>query len=175
MSTPPNEYFIEKRRIPVTVVLDTGEQIAGELFTLGGGRGISALEDAPEYLNGEESFIPCRLDDGSTRLVAKAHIVSVTTALSYVTGVTLEYGERSPVTVTMAAGAEYHGDLLVEQMVAHARVLDYLNHASDRFITLYGDEHVVLLNRDHVVFVREAGENGNRPATTGRKRRGNRA
>ncbi|HSA56643.1 MAG TPA: hypothetical protein VLE53_13120 [Gemmatimonadaceae bacterium] len=152
---PPNnnEYFIEKHRIPVALVLVTGERLNGHLFTQASHRGLSALEDAPEYLNGTERFIPLGLGDRA-RLIAKAHIVSVETSREHVT-TTETYGLPVQVAVTMADGAVHEGQLLLEQVVAHMRVLDHLNHATERFISLFSPERVTLLNRDHVAFVEQ--------------------
>ena len=153
MAKPSNEYFIEKQRIPVALVLATGERLSGHLFTQASHRGMSALEDAPEYLNGTERFIPLGVGDRA-RLIAKAHIVSAETSRDYVT-TSESYGLPVRVAVTMADGTVHEGQLLLEQVVAHMRVLDHLNHASERFISLFGPESVTLLNRDHVAFVEQ--------------------
>jgi hypothetical protein len=69
-----NEYFIEKRRLPVEVELVSGEHVGGDLFIQASWRGPSLLEDAPEFMNASEAFFPIQLADGSTRLLAKEHV-----------------------------------------------------------------------------------------------------
>jgi len=153
MPTPHNEYFIQKHRIPVVLALVTGERLSGHLFTQASHRGLSALEDAPEYLNGADRFLPLGLGERA-RLIAKAHILSAETSREHVAA-TDTYGLPVRVAVTMVNGAVHEGQIVVEQVVAHMRVLDHLNHATEHFISLFGVDRVTLLNRDHIAFVEQ--------------------
>lgn len=153
MTTPNNEYFIQKHRIPVVLALVTGEQLRGHLFTQASHRGLSALEDAPEYLNGADRFLPLGLGERA-RLIAKAHILTAETSREHVAA-TDAFGLPVRVAVTMVNGSVHEGQIVVEQVVAHMRVLDHLNHATEQFISLFGEESVTLLNRDHIAFVEQ--------------------
>ena len=69
-----NDYFIEKRRLPVQIELTSGERLEGEIFIQSSWRGPAMLEDAPEYLNSSEPFFPLKAG-GGTRLVARRQVV----------------------------------------------------------------------------------------------------
>lgn len=168
MPTQNNEYFIQKHRIPVVLALVTGERLSGHLFTQASHRGLSALEDAPEYLNGADRFLPLGLGERA-RLIAKAHILSAETSREHVAA-TDTFGLPVRVAVTMVNGAVHEGQIVVEQVVAHMRVLDHLNHATEQFISLFTEEYVTLLNRDHIAFVEQVdqGEPVDRAEQAGR-------
>lgn len=153
MPTTNNEYFIQKHRIPIVLSLVTGEQLQGHLFTQASHRGLSALEDAPEYLNGADRFLPLGLGDRA-RLIAKAHILTAETSREHVAA-TDTFGMPVRVAVTMVNGKVHTGQIVVEQMVAHMRVLDHLNHATEQFISLFREDGVTLLNRDHIACVEQ--------------------
>lgn len=152
--TPTSEYFIEKIRMPVALTLLGGRRLSGELFIQASARHISALEDGPEFMNAAESFFPLRLQDGETLLIAKTHVQCVVVPREFATAANWEFGERSRVEVEMSGGSTYEGELMVEHFVSGARVLDHLNHNSERFVSLYRDDGVWLLNRAHIAYVR---------------------
>ncbi|HEX7124041.1 MAG TPA: hypothetical protein VF178_16810 [Gemmatimonadaceae bacterium] len=147
-----SEYFIEKHRMPVTLLLTGGERVSGQVFTQASWRGMTDLEDAWEFMNGEDSFFPFGTAAG-TRLVAKAHVLALETSIDNVSPARRELGTPTSVRVTLAGGFEFSGQLWLEEVVARARVLDYLNHTRDPFIAVYQSKLAILLNRRHVVFV----------------------
>jgi hypothetical protein len=157
METPTdttNEYFIEKIRMPVALTLLGGHRVSGELFIQASARHLSALEDGPEFMNAPEAFFPLRLPAGDTLLVAKTHVMSVIVPREFASHGSLEFGELTRVEVEMAGGAMHEGQLLVENFVSGARVLDHLNHNSERFLSLFREDGVWLLNRSHIATVR---------------------
>jgi hypothetical protein len=157
MDTPVNEFFIEKARMPVALMLLGGRQLCGELFIQASARHLSALEDAPEFMNGSEPFFPLRVDDGQTLLVAKSHVLSLTVPREFAAAATSNwtYAERARVEVAMDGGSTHEGVLLVEHYVSGARVLDHLNHLDEPFMLLHSEKDVRLLNRAHIVYVRQ--------------------
>lgn len=156
-----NEYFIEKHRMPVTLLLADGTRIAGEVFTQASWRGLAGLEDAAEFMNADEPFFPFGARDGRTRLVAKAQVLALETATVNIDETRRQVGEPTAVAVALAGGIELRGHLRLEQIVAGARLLDYLNHLPERFVPLYSGDTVTLVNRAHVVFVvQESARNG---------------
>lgn len=148
-----NEYFIEKRRLPVEVELVSGEHVGGDLFIQASWRGPSLLEDAPEFMNASEAFFPIQLADGSTRLLAKEH-VSVVKAPppDQPEGAEL-YGIPESVSIALRNGSSVSGTLIIEVLAPNMRLLDYLNRVTDHFITLREPAATLLVNRHHVVSV----------------------
>jgi hypothetical protein len=154
MDTPTNEYFIEKLRMPLALTLLGGRQFRGEVFIQASARHLSALEDAPEFMNASERFFPLRLEDGETLLIAKTHVVSAMVPHKFAAGLSWEFADRVRVVVEMHGGLSHEGLLIVESVVSGARVLDHLNHQDETFVSLSRDDGVWLLNRAHIAYVR---------------------
>jgi hypothetical protein len=64
---------------------------------------------------------------------------------------------RQRVRVVTSIGAEFEGDLLYDAPDARARVVDYANRPS-RFLRLHLEEGMLFVNKDHIVELRELGE-----------------
>jgi hypothetical protein len=154
METQTNEFYIQKIRMPVALTLTGGESLKGELFIQASARNLSALEDAPEFMNSSEPFFPLRLPDGETLLISKSHVLTVHVDREFAASVEWAFGDRVSVEVAMQGGATHHGHLQVEHYVGHARVLDYLNRGSEPFVLLLRETEVLLLNRRHIAYVR---------------------
>jgi hypothetical protein len=153
MSEPHNEFFIEKETLPVEVVLVTGEELRGSLFVQPGWRRPSIEFDAPALLNLPESYFPLQLFDGTTRLIAKGHVVLMRGSTSEDDGEPM--GEPAPVVVRCTNGVVVHGNLMIMRVTSSVRVLDYLNRSPDEFILLHQGSSAVLVNRRHVVLVQD--------------------
>jgi len=149
-----NEYFIEKQRLPVDIELVTGERLTGDIFVQSSWRGPLVLEDAPEYMNQSEPFFPLELADGSTRLVARRQVAAVKCTAAPALD-PAAYGRPATVEIQLASGSRVSGTLYIEAIAPNQRVLDYLNHETDVFITLRdpAGDHVV--NRAHILTVTE--------------------
>lgn len=152
-----SEYYIEKHRMPVTLLLAGGERVSGQVFTQASWRGMTDLEDAWEFMNGEEPFFPFGTAAGGTRLVAKAQVLALETSIDNVAQGRRQLGTPTRIRVTLAGGFEFSGQVWLEEVVARARVLDYLNHTRDPFIALYQGKLAILVNRHHIVFVAPEG------------------
>lgn len=150
-----SEYFIEKHRMPVTLLLVGGERVSGQVFTQASWRGMTDLQDAAEFMNGDESFFPFGTAGGGTRLVAKAHVLALETSLDNMAEARRQLGTPVTLRVALTGGFEFTGELSLEEVVAGTRVLDYLNHVRDPFLALYQGRVVILINRRHLVFVSE--------------------
>ena len=153
MDTPVNEYHIEKSRVPVTVMLMGGMRMNGQVFILATGRNLSALEDAPEFMNSPDRFFPLRRDDGSTVIIAKDHVLSLDVPPEYASAVNARYGDVVRIEVVMEGGQMHEGEIALEHHVGHERVLDHLNMLHDAFIMLQRDNVVTLINRSHIAYV----------------------
>jgi hypothetical protein len=148
-----NEYFIEKRRLPVEVELVSGEHVGGDLFIQASWRGPSLLEDAPEFMNASEAFFPIQLADGSTRLLAKEHVSVLKAPPTDLPEGAELYGIPESVLIALRNGSSVAGTLIIEVLAPNMRLLDYLNRVTDPFITLREPEATLLVNRHHVVSV----------------------
>jgi hypothetical protein len=143
-------YRIPRRAVSVRLLLDDGRILEGRLYAAAGDgddyEGVVARLNDPE-----EDFVPLAV--GNDRfLLQKAGIV------------TAELLDRpdspDPVGARVVAarlslmgGTALLGHLRVEMPPERARVLDYLN-AAPRFIPLWSDRGVVLVQRRAIVTVR---------------------
>ena len=153
MSELHNEFFIEKETLPVDVVLVTGEELRGSLFVQPGWRKPSIEYDAPVLLHMPDSYFPLQLGDGTTRLIAKGHVVLMRGAISEDNGD--QMGDPAPVVVRCTNGVVVHGNLMIMRVTANVRVLDYLNRSAEEFILLHQGNRAVLINCRHVVLVQD--------------------
>ena len=150
-----NDFRIEKGRLPVDITLVDGEAIAGELFIQASARHRFAMEDAAEIMNAPDRFFPLRLRTDNTLLVAKDRVRDVQVTYEHATEADWSIGTLTPVTITLEGGAIYTGKFLVEPPLGRTRVLDFLNRTPDRFLTLYQDDGIVLVNRSEILHVRQ--------------------
>ena len=148
-----NELFIEKEQLPVEVMMVTGEPLCGSLFVQPTWRRPSIEYDAAALLNLQESYFPLQLPDGSTRLLAKGHVVLIRGSAAESDGSKEGLGEPAHVLIQCSNGTSVRGSLTITRMTSKMRVLDYLNHTAEDFVPLYQDDGTVLLNRSHIVVV----------------------
>jgi hypothetical protein len=87
------------------------------------------------------------------RLVAKAHVAAAAVDREFAGDPSRWFGEPTRVVVKMSDGSVHEGDLMLEHISPHPRVLDYFNRAPEAFITLFGLDGITLLNRHHVTHV----------------------
>ncbi len=155
MKSHLSEFYIEKSQMPVSATLIGGEQVSGSIYLQASARGFSSLEDAPEFMNGPESFFPLRIENGSLRLLAKNHVMSMHAAGESATERAWRFGDPIEVSVVMSGGTRHTGQLVIERFAAHTRVLDFLNRISDAFIVLQREDGILLLNREHIAYVQQ--------------------
>jgi hypothetical protein len=153
MWTMENDFRIEKSRLPVVLVTVEGQRISGDLFVQASARNVLGHESAPDILNSVEQFFPIATMEGRTLLLAKDHVRELYVAREDVEEPAWEMGTTAGVEVRMIGGTLHHGTLLIEQTSARQRVLDFVNRLHDRFLTLYHDDGVVLLNRSRIAHI----------------------
>ncbi|GMV11365.1 MAG: hypothetical protein AMXMBFR55_30990 [Gemmatimonadota bacterium] len=146
---------IEKARLPVVLITLDGERISGELFVQASARNGSGHETAHDVLNGAEPFFPIATMKGLTLLVAKEQVRELFVAREDADEDEWDFGTPAEVEVVMQGGAAHVGTILVHQVTGRRRVLDYLNRFTERFVALYKEEGVVLLNRARIAHVRQ--------------------
>jgi hypothetical protein len=149
-------YRIPRREVPVRILVDDGRTLDGTLFTADAGA-IGRPEDALHHLNDtEKDFVPlvCGAD---SFLLNKAGIIwaQVSGAAASEIAADAGAGRDVPVRLSLAGGISVVGRLVIVMPPERSRVLDYLN-ASGRFLPLYGEGTVTLVQRRFVVTVRSA-------------------
>jgi hypothetical protein len=146
------EYQVPRREVGATVVLDDGRTLECTLFTA-----VSSPEGGPqrvlERLNdSEEEFVPVSCDDDRF-LVSKPGIVTVQiTQQDEMEAMQSDAGREVPVRVCLAGGISLVGRFRIVMPPERSRVIDYLNEAS-RFLPLYGEDRVTLVQRSYIVTV----------------------
>jgi hypothetical protein len=149
-------YRIPRREVPVRIRVDDGRTLDGTLFTAATVSG-RRPEDVLQHLNEMgEDFVPLVCGPDSF-LLNKAGIIWV-----QVTGVAAQEiageagsGRQVPVRFSLAGGISVVGTLVIVMPQERSRVLDYLN-AAGRFLPLFGEGTVTLVQRRFVVTVRSA-------------------
>lgn len=148
-----NDVRIEKERVAVSITMVGGELLSGSLFAPqvyppGG------LEDPLQLLNELEPFFPLGLATGEVLLISKERVLEIVLDEAQV-------GEEDPgsaptalLQVTLAGGTSHVGSMRLEVRASRPRVLDYMNHCTERFMALRTDEGVRLINRKMIERVR---------------------
>jgi hypothetical protein len=149
-----SDYRIEKVRYSVEVILSNGHRLDGDVFCQSVGRFHTRPDEPLDLLNDNEAFLPLVVADGSIRLVQKAHIAVMGTALpegddAVDTGV---LGMR--VVVTLVDGSEQMGTIFPELHPDRERLVDFLNDTPLRFLALFTTAQLRLVNRVHIAYVR---------------------
>lgn len=151
-------YRIPRRELSVRILLDDGRSLDGRLFTADSGPG-GRPDDPLRYLNDPEvEFIPLTID-GQSFLLNKAGVIwaQLTGDAAREVADTTAGGKLMPVRLTLAGGMSLVGTLAIVMPPERSRVLDYLN-AAGRFLPLFGEGTVTLVQRRFIVVVRSADE-----------------
>jgi len=154
-------YRIPRREVPVRILVDDGRTLDGTLFTAETGAA-GRPETLLQHLNEpDEDFVPL-LCGADSILVNKAGVlwVQLTGSAAEEIADDAGSGERIPVRLSLAGGISVVGTLVVVMPLERSRVVDYLN-ASGRFLPLFGEGTVTLVQRRFVVTVR-TGEGADR-------------
>jgi hypothetical protein len=147
-------YRIPRREVSVRILVDDGRTLDGVLFTTDNGPG-APPEDVLHLLNAtDQDFVPlvCGRD---SFLLNKAGIiwVQVSGAAAQEIAVATIAARSVPTRLTLTGGLSLVGTLAIAMPPERSRVLDYLN-AAGRFLPLFGEGSVTLVQRGFVVTVR---------------------
>ena len=151
------DYWIEKSRCPITLVLTDGRAMTGDIFLNPLSRFRVAPQQASEFLNQPEPFFVLAPTYDERILVAKASVAIVEAPLpssddedhldSARVGIGIE--------VELTGGITAAGWIFYKPSEGKRRVQDYLNDLTDQFISLFDSEKTTLVNRHAVAHVRE--------------------
>jgi hypothetical protein len=150
-----SDYRIEKDRQLVVLTTVGGSRIVGEMFVQAYARHRMGPEEPRDVINGDEPFFPLLLQDGSTLLIAKEHVMELEMEHDPVTDPENEMLARAAnVELTLSGGATRSGAVFLEVPFDRPRLLDFMNRFTDRFISLHTEQGVSLVNRRLVELVR---------------------
>ena len=150
-----SDYRIEKSRCPVVVTTHSGESIPGEMFLQPFGHRDGGMERPLDILNSDEPFFPLALSENETVLIAKEQVVEVSIDHDPSDSAESEVLSRPTVIeVRLISGATHAGAIFMQLPLERSRLLDFLNRDSQRFLTLYGTERRLLINRRVIERVR---------------------
>ncbi len=155
MTQATNEYFIEKEQLPVEITMVTGEELSGALFVQPTWRRPSIEFDAPVLLNLPEAYFPLQIPGGGTRLVAKNHVVLIRGSAAESEEGMESLGDPAQVVFQCSNDITVRGEMMITRVTSNTRVLDYLNRSSEEFILLHEADGAVLVNRRHIVLIRD--------------------
>lgn len=150
-----DDYRIEKQRLAVTVSLASGETVRGHVFVQPSLYGVHQHAGPHALFNDPEPFFPLELEDGGVLLLAKARVVDVSGASELAEHELRRTAAREAMMeITLSTGLSYVGTVMLELPSHRPRLLDLLNDARDRFLTLYTSEGVHFINRALIERVR---------------------
>jgi hypothetical protein len=152
-----NLYRIETTRKAVILTMRGGEEIRGNAFIHFSSNRPFELEDVSELFNAETPFFPLELEHGEVILIAIERVAEVAA----------DRGDNPPdlaprdlptatalLQILLVGGEIRLGSIRLEAPPDRARVLDYLNALTSRFLTLYTSNEARLINRSLIDRVR---------------------
>ena len=153
-----HDYKIEKYRCPATIMLNDGRTLTGEIFLHAMSRFRLAPQDPAEFFNDADPYFVLAPTYDERLLVSKSSVAVVEAPLpssepdDHLDGAHVGLG----VEVEIIGGATCAGWVFPERTPGKARLLDYLNGYTGKFIVLYDSQKTTLVNRNAVTHVRES-------------------
>jgi hypothetical protein len=152
-----NLYRIETTRKAVILTMLGGEEVRGNVFIHFSSYRPFELEDVSELFNSEMPFFPLELENSEVILVSKERVAELAADRSDDPS---DLPPRDPpaptslVQVVLVGGEVRLGSIQLDAPPDRARVLDYLNALTSRFLTLYTSNEARLINRSLIDRVR---------------------
>jgi hypothetical protein len=148
-------YRIEKERLSVSLTLVGGEQLRGYIFVQPPTIGRSVYEGPVALFNESDPFFPIELEAGDVLLLAKSHVLEISgLPITDEDSAFMGGAPMALLEITMVGGVAHFGSMRLEVRADRPRLLDYLNDYNKRFLTLYTDNGVRLVNRALIERVR---------------------
>ena len=158
MTLTANDYRIEKARCQVAVTTLDGERLVGDVFLQPFAHRRNGPESPADLLNDDDPFFPLALADGGTVLLAKERVREVEVPDDRHPQTEDPYGEAgvrfADVELTLLGNVVRSGCIRVELPYERPRLLDFFNRFAERFLTVYADDGVRLVNRRCIERVR---------------------
>ena len=152
-----NLYRIETTRKAVILTMLTGEELRGNVFIHLSSFRPFELADVSELFNDTTTFFPLETETGEVVLVSKERVAEVAANRGE------EASDQNPsegpiptalLQIILISGEVRLGSIRLEARPDRARVLDYLNALTSRFLTLYTSNEARLINRSLIDRVR---------------------
>ncbi|MFQ5876564.1 MAG: hypothetical protein ACE5JH_02565 [Acidobacteriota bacterium] len=147
---------VPKRKVRVRVRPVTGGVLDGEFYV-----SLKTASGRPERVSdrlndSSEKYLPLALEDRHV-LLSKACLVSVEVGRGEEDADPQVFRDlrRLRLELGLTDGSRLRGSVYAWMEPAHSRALDYLNAPRPRFISLFEDDRVVLVNGDYVAVVSE--------------------
>jgi hypothetical protein len=156
-SDTANLYRIETTRKAVILTMLGGEEVRGNVFIHFSSYRPFELEDVSELFNAETPFFPLELDNAEVILVAKERVAELAADRGEAPSDLPPRDPPSPTAllqVLLVGGEVRLGAIRLDAPPDRARVLDYLNALTSRFLTLYTSNEARLINRSLIDRVR---------------------
>ena len=156
-SDTANLYRIETTRKAVILTMLGGEEVRGNVFIHFSSYRPFELEDVSELFNSETPFFPLELENSEVILVAKERVAELGADRSDDQSELPPPDPRSPTAllqIVLVGGEVRLGSIRLDAPPDRARVLDYLNALTSRFLTLYTSNEARLINRSLIDRVR---------------------
>lgn len=148
-------YKIEKERLEVTVTLVGSGELHGYIFLQPKVYGYTSHSEPVALFNDRELFFPLERDNGDVMLLSKARVADISgLPLGEEDELVRASSPMALVEVTLAGGLTRLGSMRLEVRADRPRLLDYLNDIHQRFLMLYSDNGVRLVNRELIERVR---------------------
>lgn len=150
-----SEFRIEKVRRAVVLTLSDGSALEGDVFLQPTARYRAGAQEPAELFNEPEPFVPVAMADRSLVLVAKSQVYRVQFAADAADTPMGGVEAEAAVDVVFPDGSVAGGALRLETRAERSRLLDFLNDEQQAFITLRSSFGITLINRRHIVQVRQ--------------------
>jgi hypothetical protein len=157
ISESANQYRVETAQKAVILTMLGGEELRGNVFIHQSSYRPFELEDVSELLNAGSPFFPLELETGEVILVSKERVAEAAANRSDDTFEQPPRGAPTPTAllqIVLVGGEVRLGSIRLEAPPDRARVLDYLNALTSRFLTLYTSNEARLINRSLIDRVR---------------------
>ena len=157
LSDSANLYRIETAQKAVILTMLGGEELRGNVFIHSSSYRPFELEDVSELFNAANPFFPLELESGEVILVSKERVAEAAASHGDDAADQPPRGLPGPTAllqVTLVGGEIRLGSIRLEGPPDRARVLDYLNALTSRFLVLYTSNESRLINRSLIDRVR---------------------
>ena len=155
-SDSANLYRIETAQKAVILTMLGGEELRGRVFIHPSSFRPFELEDVSELFNSDSPFFPLELETGEVILVSKERVAEAAADRGDDAS---DHPREVPaptalLQIVLVGGEVCLGSIRLEAPPDRARVLDYLNALTSRFLTLYTSNEARLINRSLIDRVR---------------------
>lgn len=148
-----SDFYIEKRRVSVRLVLAGGTSVAGDVFLSHSTDTHTGPEWVGDMLNRDRGFFPCEVAGERIILFNRAHVLVVWLVepeLDQSLDPSYSIANRQAVTLSLTNGEKLGGDLHVALPEGRNRISDF-SRTDEQFRYFETPDGTCIVNFDHVV------------------------